>query len=127
MGAEYEPADPPGLAIATGRASGSSCGGPRGAGGKRLIDQPVALAGRVAAVLVEGAGACVSGPELQLQPHAPSGAQGALGGGRESAPDPARALRGEHEELVDLGHEPLVLDGQDQDRDQVTDEAAAGL
>src|SRR5580698_6188351 len=73
------------------------------------IEQLVVRARRVAAALVEGARTAVGLMQLQLQPHAALLPQPGLSGGQQCRAETARASLRQHEELVDLAHDTLVL------------------
>src|ERR1700693_5743809 len=80
---------------------------------QRLVQQLITSARREALALIKRPRLAVRDAQLQLQAHAAVTGERRFQRGEECGPDSARTHLRQHEELVDLPYEALVLEAQD--------------
>src|ERR1700693_3015719 len=80
---------------------------------QRLVKQRITSARRESLALIKRPRLAVRDAQLQLQAHAAVAGERGFQRGEERGPDSARPRLRQHEELVDLPYEALVLEAQD--------------
>src|SRR6516162_8745426 len=100
---------------------------PCGGSPQRLVEKLISRARAEPQPLIERSCPSVADRELQLQPNAAALREVRLRGSQQPPPGALPAFLGQHEELIDLAHQALMLDTHQEHDDEITRERAPRL